>query len=91
MFLYPCRVIRYEDLSFNIQNMTRELFDFFRLSYVKPVEKFLSSHTKTKIGDVSSTFRNSKQAPIHWKTDLTFKQVILRFSNVFFYVSIGFN
>lgn len=68
-------MIRYEDLSFNAYNLTRELFDFFRLSYVGPVEEFLKSHTKRTKGDVSSTFRDSKVAPVHWKVDLTFEEV----------------
>jgi hypothetical protein len=70
-----CRVMRYEDLSFNVQNMTREIFDFFRLSYAEEVEIFLTSHTKRTEGGVSSTIRDSKTAPIHWQKDLTFEEV----------------
>lgn len=69
------RIIRYEDLSFNAYNMTRELFDFFHLTYHSSVQKFLDTHTKTSIGGVSSTFRDSKTAPIHWQKDLPWQEV----------------
>ena len=69
------RVVRYEDLSFNAYNMTRELFDFFHLNYHPRVQAFLDTHTKESIGGVSSTFRNSKTAPVHWKQDLSWEDV----------------
>ncbi|XP_050716081.1 carbohydrate sulfotransferase 5-like isoform X2 [Eriocheir sinensis] len=69
------RMIRYEDLSFHAYNMTRELFEFFHLNYHPEVEKFLDTHTKQKIGGVSSTFRDSKIAPIHWQQDLPWVEV----------------
>lgn len=73
--LSPTRMIRYEDLSFHAYNMTRELFEFFHLNYHPEVEKFLDTHTKQKIGGVSSTFRDSKIAPIHWQQDLPWVEV----------------
>ncbi|XP_064121330.1 carbohydrate sulfotransferase 4-like isoform X2 [Macrobrachium nipponense] len=69
------RVVRYEDLSFDAYNMTKELFDFFHLSYHARVQEFLDTHTKEKIGGVSSTFRNSKTAPVHWQQDLSWEEV----------------
>ncbi|KAK7072026.1 Sulfotransferase, partial [Halocaridina rubra] len=69
------RVVRYEDLSFNAYNMTKELFEFFHLRYHPKVQSFLDTHTKTKIGGDSSTFRDSKTAPVHWQQDLTWEEV----------------
>lgn len=69
------RMIRYEDLSFNAYNGTRELFEFFHLNYHPRVKKFLDTHTKQKIGGVSSTFRDSKVAPVHWRQDLSWEDV----------------
>ena len=69
------RVVRYEDLSLDIYNQSKNLFDFFRLSYHPNVEKFLSTHTTETIGGVSSTFRNSKTAPFHWRQDLIWEEV----------------
>lgn len=67
--------MRYEDLSFDAYNMTKALFDFFHLNYHPRVQSFLDTHTKEKIGGVSSTFRNSKTAPIHWQKDLEWAEV----------------
>lgn len=72
---FDFRAVRYEDLSFDAYNMTKELFDFFHLSYHPRVQSFLDTHTKQTIGGVSSTFRDSKTAPIHWKTDLEWAEV----------------
>ncbi|KAF2367153.1 Sulfotransferase domain [Trinorchestia longiramus] len=75
--LFPARVrvMRYEDLSFNLDRMTREIFDFFRLSYVREVQRFLQTHTKRTRGGVSSTFRDSKTAPVHWIKDLSYLEI----------------
>lgn len=67
--------MRYEDISFNTEKLAREVLDFFHLTYVKAVEKFLATHTQNSKGGVSSTFRDSKTAPIHWVKDLTFAEV----------------
>ncbi|XP_045101105.1 carbohydrate sulfotransferase 5-like isoform X2 [Portunus trituberculatus] len=75
MFPNSFRMVRYEDLSFNVYNMTKKLFDFFHLSYHPRVQAFLDTHTKQTIGGVSSTFRDSKVAPIHWQQDLSWKDV----------------
>ena len=69
------RMVRYEDLSFNAYNMTRKLFEFFRLSYHPQLKAFLDTHTTHKSGGVSSTFRDSKVAPIHWQQDLSWEEV----------------
>lgn len=52
-----------------------ELFKFFNLYFHPQVKSFLDSHTKANSGGVSSTFRNSKNAPFHWRTDLNFSEV----------------
>ncbi|KAK4302100.1 hypothetical protein Pmani_025787 [Petrolisthes manimaculis] len=74
-FPHSIRVIRYEDLAFDTYNTTKDLYNFFRLSYHSSVQKFLNSHTKKNIGGASSTFRDSKAAPIHWQQDLSWQEV----------------
>ncbi|VEN53774.1 unnamed protein product [Callosobruchus maculatus] len=69
------RVMRYEDLSLNPYDNIRSLFDFLGLYLHQEVINFLDSHTKINIGGVSSTFRDSKSAPFHWKTDLNYTEV----------------
>ncbi|GJQ72959.1 hypothetical protein Trydic_g1600 [Trypoxylus dichotomus] len=74
---YPDRftAIRYEDLSVDPYNNIPKLFTFFGLTFHENVKKFLDSHTKTNAGGVSSTFRDSKSAPFHWRMDLNFTEV----------------
>ncbi|KAF2905273.1 hypothetical protein ILUMI_00893, partial [Ignelater luminosus] len=67
--------IRYEDLSVDPYENVEELFKFFGLHFHPQVKSFLDSHTKANSGGVSSTFRNSKNAPFHWRTDLNFSEV----------------
>ena len=38
--------------------------------------EFLDTHTSEDKGGVSSTHRDSKSAPYHWKQDLPFQSVI---------------
>ncbi|XP_011501740.1 PREDICTED: carbohydrate sulfotransferase 4-like isoform X3 [Ceratosolen solmsi marchali] len=75
--LYPntFRVIRYEDLSVDPYSHTEKLFEFYGLHFHENVQRFLDTHTKTDIGGLSSTFRNSKAAPFHWRNDLDFEEV----------------
>ncbi|XP_046746144.1 carbohydrate sulfotransferase 5-like [Diprion similis] len=74
---YPTRfkVIRYEDLSLDPYKHVAELYKFYGLFFHPKARNFLESHTKANKGGVSSTFRNSKAAPFHWKTQLEFKEV----------------
>ncbi|KAF5275889.1 hypothetical protein FQR65_LT04128 [Abscondita terminalis] len=74
---YPSRfrVMRYEDMSVDPYKHVQELFDFFQLYFHSSVKAFLDSHTKLNSGGPSSTFRNSKCAPFHWRTDLNFSEV----------------
>ncbi|XP_017485760.1 PREDICTED: carbohydrate sulfotransferase 4, partial [Rhagoletis zephyria] len=63
------RTLRYEDLSLNTYDMTQEVLQFYGLPFDPLVEEFLDTHTKVNIGGVSSTYRDSKSAPFHWKQD----------------------
>lgn len=69
------RAIRYEDFSLDPYKGVEELFSFFNLHIHPNVMEFLDSHTKLNVGGVSSTFRNSKSAPFHWRADLNFSEV----------------
>lgn len=55
--------------------IVEDLFEFFNLHFHPQVKQFLDSHTKLNAGGVSSTFRDSKSAPFHWKNDLNFTEV----------------
>ncbi|XP_046589503.1 carbohydrate sulfotransferase 4-like isoform X2 [Neodiprion lecontei] len=74
---YPStfRVIRYEDLSVAPYKQVEELFKFYGLDFHPNVKKYVDTHTKNDAGDVYSTYRNSKKAPFHWRTDLEFEEV----------------
>lgn len=74
---YPARfkVVRYEDLSLEPFKLTKEILTFYGLPFDPDVEDFLDSHTRTDIGGVSSTFRDSKTAPFHWMRDLAFDEI----------------
>ena len=39
------------------------------------VINFIESHTHENMGGVSSTFRDSKNAPYHWRNELNFSEV----------------
>lgn len=69
------RVVRYEDFSVDPYKGTENLFKFLGMDFGPEVRKFLDTHTKSNAGGVSSTFRNSKAAPFHWRSDLTFSEV----------------
>ena len=57
-------------------NNTKEIFDFFGFSFHRKVVDFLDTHTKTNIGGVSSTFRDSKTAPFKWRQKLSKAEVL---------------
>ncbi|KAJ9587785.1 hypothetical protein L9F63_018768, partial [Diploptera punctata] len=69
------RAVRYEDLSVEPHKSVRDLLHFFGLSFHPNIRLFLDTHTKVNVGGVSSTYRNSKSAPFHWRQDLTFSEV----------------
>lgn len=67
--------MRYEDLSVEPYKRVQELFDLFGLDFHPAVQEFLDTHTKVDVGGVSSTYRNSKSAPFHWRQDLSHDRV----------------
>lgn len=75
LFFNVSRTLRYEDLSLNPYEMTKDILKFYGLPFDPNVEGFLDSHTKLDIGGVSSTFRDSKSAPFHWTKDLSYSEV----------------
>lgn len=76
MISHILRVLRYEDFSSDPYNKTKELFDFIGFRITPSVKEFLDTHTTQNLGDVSSTYRDSRTAPYHWKQDLPFETVI---------------
>ncbi|XP_030758231.1 carbohydrate sulfotransferase 4-like [Sitophilus oryzae] len=75
--LYPTRfkALRYEDLSLNPYENVESLFDFMGLKVHPAVKDFLDSHTTVNVGGVSSTYRDSKNAPFHWRADLSVGEI----------------
>lgn len=67
--------MRYEDLSLNPYDMTQDILQFYGLPFDPAVEEFLDTHTKENKGGVSSTYRDSRSAPFHWKQDLRAEEV----------------
>ncbi|KAF6212644.1 hypothetical protein GE061_013170 [Apolygus lucorum] len=69
------RAVRYEDISVNPYEGAKKILRFFGREFVPEVRRFLDTHTVHNIGGVSSTYRNSKSAPFHWRGDLTHGEV----------------
>ncbi|XP_034098962.2 carbohydrate sulfotransferase 4 [Drosophila nasuta] len=69
------RTLRYEDLSLNPYDVTQDILQFYGLPFDPAVEEFLDTHTKENIGGVSSTYRDSRSAPFHWKQDLKAEEI----------------
>ncbi len=67
--------MRYEDFCQDIDANARKALEFFGFHYHNRIKAFIQSHTHANIGGVSSTYRDSRNAPYHWKQDLTFKEV----------------
>jgi len=61
--------MRYEDLSLNSEQAVKKIFKFFHLEYHPQVQTFLETHTTRNSSGVSSTFRDSKVVPFHWRED----------------------
>lgn len=72
---YIFRVIRYEDFCQNIKANAASLLSFFGFQMHPKVSYFIDSHTHSDKGGVSSTFRDSKNAPYHWRNELSFQEV----------------
>ena len=69
------RVIRYEDFCLDVKTNAASILDFFGFKMHTNVAKFINLHTHENIGGVSSTFRDSKNAPYHWRNELSFAEV----------------
>lgn len=78
MAKYPerIRVIRYEDFCEDIRSNARSLLHFFGFQMHPRVVNFIESHTHSDKGGVSSTFRDSKNAPYHWRHELSLEEVL---------------
>ena len=70
------RVIRYEDFCEDIRSNARSLLHFFGFQMHPRVVNFIESHTHSDKGGVSSTFRDSKNAPYHWRHELSLEEVL---------------
>ncbi|KAK9511459.1 hypothetical protein O3M35_000111 [Rhynocoris fuscipes] len=70
------RAVRYEDISLNPYKGAQSLLKFFGRHYGPNVKRYLDTHTKRNAGGVSSTFRNSRAAPFHWRSDLSHSEVL---------------
>lgn len=67
--------MRYEDVSMEPYRKVKEMLSFLQLNFHPAVRLFLDTHTKENVGGVSSTFRDSKAAPFHWRQDLPHSDV----------------
>ncbi|XP_046610526.1 carbohydrate sulfotransferase 4-like [Neodiprion virginianus] len=74
---YPStfRVLRYEDLSLEPHKEVKKLVEFYGLDFHPNIKKYIDTHTKYDFGDPYTTFRDSKIAPFHWRTELEFEEV----------------
>ena len=69
------RVIRYEDFAKDPTSQSQQMLRFLGFQMHPDVRNFLETHTTRDMGGVSSTFRDSKSAPYHWKKDLPFDKI----------------
>lgn len=69
---FPGRVytLRYEDLSLNPVNKTKELLDYLGLDFDPKMKEFLDSHTTKNYDKPWSTSRESKKRVTYWVTKL---------------------
>ena len=77
-------MVRYEDLSLDPVNKTRQIFDFLGFNFSQQVSEFLESHTKTEKQN-TYTVRDTKTVPFKWrekfnKTEVLQIQVGIQFS-----------
>jgi hypothetical protein len=67
--------VRYEDLSLEPHEVFQEIFQIYGLDFHHNVKRFLDTHTKKNSGGFTSTHRNSKSTPFHWRKELTHSEV----------------
>ncbi len=70
------RIIRYEDFCADVYGQSKELLGYFRFHITDSVTEFLNTHTKKNHGPAWSTFRDTKTAPYHWKSDFNFTRIM---------------
>jgi len=70
-------LLKYEDLSLNLEVETEKLFNFLGLEVSPSVRIFLETHTKKNIGadDPHSIFRNPNMTVFGWQSQLNFGNV----------------
>ncbi len=79
-------MLKFEDLTANVERETEKLFRFLGLSVTVPVKVFLSTHTRTsstavdnkiarRKNDPFSTSRQSKSVASEWRTKLSTKEI----------------
>ncbi|XP_023237762.1 carbohydrate sulfotransferase 4-like isoform X1 [Centruroides sculpturatus] len=74
----PHQWIRYEDLSIDTENITRNLYKWLGIPFTYQVTSFLHSHTNAKLSDTKdpySTRRNSSTAPFEWLHRLPYREI----------------
>ncbi|XP_023237769.1 carbohydrate sulfotransferase 3-like isoform X1 [Centruroides sculpturatus] len=90
--------IRYEDLSLNTVNVSRNLLKRLSLPFSRLLESYLLSHVRSKLIDEKnpySTRRNSSTVPYKWLKSLTFPEInniqtkCFEAMNIFGYVIIN--
>ncbi|XP_045625224.1 carbohydrate sulfotransferase 1 [Procambarus clarkii] len=64
-------ILRYEDMSLNPANKTRELLDYIGLDFEPKMEEFLDSHTTKNLDKPWSTSRESKTRVTYWVSRLS--------------------
>ena len=70
-------LLKYEDLSLNLEVETKKLFNFLGLEVSPAVRIFLETHTKKIIGanDPHSIYRNPNMTVLGWRSKLSFGNV----------------
>lgn len=82
-------LLKFEDLTENVDQQTRKLFDFLNLNVTVPVKVFLSTHTRSSGNravnlnrtelvmdrDPFSTNRQSKSIAFEWKSKLSSEEI----------------
>ena len=68
-------MVRYEDLSLDPVNKTRQIFDFLSFKFSPQVSEFLESHSKTERQE-TDTIRDTKTAPFKWREKLNKTEVL---------------
>ncbi|XP_060524000.1 carbohydrate sulfotransferase 5-like [Cylas formicarius] len=75
MYSRRFRTLRYEDLSLSPYKVVQDLFDWIGINVHPEIKEFLDTHTTVNVGGVSSTYRDSKNVPFHWKNDLNYTEI----------------